>query len=178
MYDNKILDHYIEHPEEIRWSKKWLQHHLDCTPEGRKRCGGECCTKHVNRETEHRIHVQYYNKEWNLIPKHVKKELQPFLTKDRIVKNVNGECSLISKCLEYPKYKPRECKLSPLVFNKKGKLGLSYQKICCVPPKYDTYRCPNYKKGPEVWVAMKDNLIDLFGKDVYDRIKKDMEEQK
>ena len=165
MYDNKVLDYYIKHPEEIEWSKKWLSIHLDCTNEGRKMCKGHCCYGHVDKTKKNRIQVEYYNEEWERIPNNIKTQIKPFLTEEGTVKVNNGSCSLIDFCLRNPKYKPRECKLSPLTFNSKKKLIMS---------NGSCLHCPNFKKGPEVWISMKDNLIELFGKEFYDRLKVDM----
>jgi len=169
MYDNKILDYYIEHPDELRWSKAWLRQHFNCTAEGRKICGGKCCIHKTGK-----IFVKYYDTEWKLIPDDIKEIIKPHLNSDRKVIHKEGVCTLVDFCLKYPKWKPRECKLTPLSITKKGVLRVSYQKICATPPNFDTFNCPMYKKGPEVWVALKDNLIDLFGEEFYDRLESDM----
>jgi hypothetical protein len=170
---SKWLDFYCKHPVDLKWSRKWLKQHFDCTLEGRKICGGKCCYGHVDIPTNKKIHVQYTNDEWKEIPKEKKEEIKKYLTKEMIVKVNEEECSLINFCLENPKFKPRECKLSPLTFSKKGVLRVEYRKICGPPPDRKPW-CPNYKKGPPVWIAMKDNLIDLFGEEFYDRLKQDM----
>lgn len=166
MYDNKRVDYYAKHPEELRISIPWLSKCFDCTPEGRKICQGRCCYGHVNELSNNKIFVKYYDDEWELIPSDIKKELKPFLTDERIVKVNNNRCSLTNFCLENPQYKPRECKLYPLTITKNGLLVLDRNVF---------FICPNYKKGLPLWITLKNNLIDLFGQEFYDRLQKEME---
>ena len=166
MYDNTRVDYFCKHPNELRISVPWLSKCFDCTPTGRVNCQGNCCKGNVNELSEKKIFVRYYNDEWNLIPNSIKEQLKPFLTDDRIVKVNAGVCTLLQFCLENPQYEPRECKLYPLTISKSGLLVVSRNAY---------FKCPNYNKGKPVWITLKNNLIDLFGQDFYDRLQKDME---
>jgi len=167
---NKWLNYYCKHPDEIKYSKAWLKSIFDCTPEGRKICQGACCKHHVNKTTKKNIYVKYRDDEWALIPDNIKKEIIPFLMEDRTVKNKDGVCTLIPFCMKHPEYEPRECKITPLTFSKDGVLKVGRMNILG--------RCPNFKKGnTPVWIALKDNLISLFGEKFYKRLEKDMEKE-
>ena len=161
MYDIKRIEYYIKHPEELKLSK-WLLYNLDCTLEGRKRCGGKCCKGHTNNETKGQTHVQYMEDELKHLPVSFKEHII-----DGVVQNRNGVCELIELCLKYPQHKPIECKLAPLTITN-GRLVIQYATI---HPKAG---CPNFKKGNYVYITMKDNLIDIFGQEFYDRLVKEL----
>ena len=169
MYDNVRVDYYCKHPDELRISTAWLSKCFDCTPSGRTICQGNCCTGHVNELSTNKIFVRFYDDEWELIPDKIKLQLAPFLTDQRVVKNIDGKCTLLQFCMKNSQYKPRECKLYPLTISKNGLLVVDF--------KATYYYCPNYKKGLPIWITLKNNLIDLFGEEFYDRLKKDMEAQ-
>jgi len=160
---NRII-HYINNPDAIKISKKWMNIILDCTPKGRKHCQGKCCTGHVDKNVKGKTFVQYTDKEVKKLPKSFKK----YLTKDNIVKvDEKGNCKLIKLCLKYPKYKPIECKLSPLTIDEKGVLRIQYASICGA--------CPNFKKGKlPIYITLKNDIIDLFGEEFYKRLENKM----
>ena len=151
------------------FSVPFLLKHLDCTPKGHRLCQGKCCKNHSNQKTPKKIHVKYFKKELESFPLDIQKQIKKYLNKDLVVQNKKGRCLLEQFCLEQPKYKPIECKLFPLIINKNGKLILSNWGMLC---------CPNYKKGNKpIYVVMKDNLIDVFGEEIYKQIKKKCEEE-
>jgi len=162
MYDIKRIEYYVNHPEEIKISKNWMNVILDCTPKGRKFCKGKCCYDHGDKKDKG-IFVRYTDDEVKKLPKSFKKHIKD----NNVVKvDKDGKCELINLCMKYPKYKPIECKLIPLTIDKRGLLQIYVGSLS---------GCPNLNRGKTpVYIAMKDNLIDLFGEEFYKRLENKM----
>lgn len=146
----------------VKISTKWLTKKVNCTPEGLKLCEGKCCNK-LTSNVSKGVFVKIWDGLDNIPP-----EWQKYID-NNIVKNTNGVCSLQPYCIDNPQYRPIECKLYPLNFNSTGRLILEQR---C------QFHCPNYNKGNiPIYIAIKDNLIDIFGITVYNNMVKEINGQ-
>jgi len=138
----------------IKISIKCLTKLLDCSEEGRNLCGGFCCLHH--NET---LLPTYSEEELIELPLGTKKYVR---NDGKVDYDEKGQCKLLQQCTEDGRYRPVECKLSPLGFNNTGRLIL--KRWCWLIP------CPRYGKGEPVYKSMKSCLVEVFGQEIYDKI--------
>lgn len=139
----------------------WLSKKVDCTPEGRKLCQGKCCTGGYYHENE------LWRVPEGLRHMLVKKDDGRYGTQP--YPPPNGRCPLYDICMNNAIVKPQFCWLYPIVINKNGTMILS---------SWVVRNCPNYGKGEEAWISLKDNIIEALGQDTYDWIEGVMTKKK
>lgn len=148
-------------PRPMKVSKKWLKKKVDCTAEGRKKCGGRCC---MNGR-----YGTYGREEISKLPHELRDTLVPKGEFYVVPTDEKNNCSFISTCLKHPEYKPLRCWLAPLKINKNNTLIL--QQFC-------TLHCPNYGKGDEIWKTLKNDLVYVFGSKFYSDLSRIMSNSK
>ena len=148
----------IKNGGKIKISIKGLKKSVDCSPEKRKECykykRGACCINHKNGHC-----TQYDLDELKLLPEKIKN----CVDSNGVVKqDGTGICILLNECIKNPLIKPTVCSLYPIRFNKSGRLIL--HRMAWLRP------CPMYGKGNPVYISIKDNLIQVFGEEIYKKI--------
>ena len=145
---------------EIKISVKGLIKNLDCSAAGRAQCKGACCKGHNEV-----LLPTYHSTEMEELPKHF---LNKVKNDGRVKYDENGDCKLIKQCLKEPQFRPIQCKLSPLGFNKSGRLILK---------RWSWLRpCVCYNKGNPIYISMADCLKEVFGEEIYKKILRKIDE--
>jgi len=136
----------------VKISVSWLLSPLDCNP---GICEGRCCRKHSGNSTAH-----YHPDEMWKIPE----ELKYLVAEDGTIScDSRGSCKLIPYCIKNPEIIPTECRLFPLGFSK-------WERLIIKKPAW-TGMCPAYREGNiPIYISMKQCLIDVFGKEIYQGI--------
>lgn len=133
---------------------------VDCTPEGRKNCKGRCCCAPS-------IHAlsSITDEEYERMPEAMRKKLNPKSERwgYTIQAKEDGYCSFIDLCCAGEiDHKPARCWMYPLVLNKHGTLVADV--------RYLNLHCPNSGKGPALYIALKDEIILVYGKKYYQHL--------
>jgi hypothetical protein len=166
--DNSCPEGYIR----VKVIKKFLRLRINCTPEGRRVCQGKCCKSPT-------LSGLYEERELDKLPEDIKRLLIPQTITDKptymagrraysIPKNDRNECVLADMCIRHPELKPAICWLFPLQLKKTGnEYRLEFH-------HWAMLHCPNFGEGPEAWVALKGDIIQLFGEEFYKRLEEEM----
>ena len=148
----------------LKISIKSLTKKIDCTPENRILCHtdfkkGMCCEGHPNHGN------QYHKNEIKYLPPEVLK----YVDKNGVLKYVDNlsdkknKCPIINICIKNQSVMPAVCALFPLAFNNNGRLII--RRMVWMRP------CPFYGRGKPLYISMKDKFIELFGNNIYSKIK-------
>jgi len=129
---------------------------LDCDPEHRKLCRGQCCKGSVG-------YGRYRPSELSRLSKRLRRNL---IHKENryLVPSVQGICAQIEDCQRNPAYKPIECWLFPMKLRNNG--------LLTVAARYLRFACPIARGENKVplWKSMEYELRMVFGDDFIKRL--------